>query len=49
MPEGDGEEMVCHLRSAKAEVGDVFAKVCEFSLLALCVHKVSTAFVLAFG
>ncbi|XP_053670775.1 uncharacterized protein LOC128721085 isoform X3 [Anopheles nili] len=27
MPEGDGEEMVCHLRSAKAEVGDVFAKI----------------------
>ncbi|XP_058118893.1 uncharacterized protein LOC131289153 isoform X2 [Anopheles ziemanni] len=27
MPEGDGEEMVCHLRSANAEVGDVFAKI----------------------
>ncbi|XP_038119772.1 probable phospholipid hydroperoxide glutathione peroxidase isoform X1 [Culex quinquefasciatus] len=27
MPEKDGEEMVCHLRSAKAEVGDVFARV----------------------
>ncbi|KFB38290.1 hypothetical protein ZHAS_00005630 [Anopheles sinensis] len=27
MPEGDGEEMVCHLRKANAEVGDVFAKI----------------------
>ncbi|XP_058453415.1 uncharacterized protein LOC131431613 isoform X2 [Malaya genurostris] len=27
MPEKDGEEMVCHLRNANAEVGDVFAKV----------------------
>ncbi|XP_058059534.1 uncharacterized protein LOC131210323 isoform X1 [Anopheles bellator] len=27
MPEQDGEEMVCHLRSAKANVGDVFAKI----------------------
>ncbi|XP_050082933.1 uncharacterized protein LOC126569708 isoform X3 [Anopheles aquasalis] len=27
MPEKDGEEMVCHLRSAKANVGDVFAKI----------------------
>lgn len=27
MPEGDGEEMVCHLRSANADVGDVFKKV----------------------
>lgn len=27
MPEADGEEMVCHLKSANADVGDVFAKV----------------------
>jgi len=27
MPEGDGDEMVCHLKSANAEVGDVFQKV----------------------
>lgn len=27
MPEQDGEEMVCHLRDAKADVGDVFARV----------------------
>ncbi|XP_055607543.1 uncharacterized protein LOC129755196 isoform X2 [Uranotaenia lowii] len=27
MPEKDGEEMVCHLRSANADVGDVFAKI----------------------
>ncbi|XP_065092005.1 uncharacterized protein LOC135712865 isoform X1 [Ochlerotatus camptorhynchus] len=27
MPEKDGEEMVCHLRDAKADVGDVFATV----------------------
>lgn len=27
MPEADGEEMVCHLRSANADVGDVFKKV----------------------
>lgn len=26
-PEADGEEMVCHLRDAKANLGDVFAKV----------------------
>lgn len=29
MPEADGEEMVCHLKSANADVGDVFQKVCE--------------------
>lgn len=27
MPEADGEEMVCHLKSANADVGDVFEKV----------------------
>lgn len=27
MPEADGEEMVCHLASAKADVGDLFKKV----------------------
>lgn len=27
MPEKDGEEMVCHLKSANADVGDVFARV----------------------
>lgn len=27
MPEADGEEMVCHLKSANADVGDVFAKI----------------------
>ncbi|XP_062564663.1 uncharacterized protein LOC134227300 isoform X3 [Armigeres subalbatus] len=27
MPEQDGEQMVCHLRDAKADVGDVFARV----------------------
>ncbi|XP_037904339.1 probable phospholipid hydroperoxide glutathione peroxidase isoform X3 [Hermetia illucens] len=27
MPEANGEEMVCHLRDAKADVGDVFAKI----------------------
>ncbi|XP_065359731.1 uncharacterized protein Gtpx isoform X3 [Calliphora vicina] len=27
MPEGDGEAMVCHLRDAKADIGDVFQKV----------------------
>lgn len=27
MPEADGEEMVCHLKSAHADVGDVFAKI----------------------
>lgn len=27
MPEADGEEMVCHLKKANAEVGDVFKKV----------------------
>jgi glutathione peroxidase-family protein len=27
MPEADGEEMVCHLRSKNADLGDVFAKV----------------------
>lgn len=27
MPEDDGEQMVCHLRSANADVGDVFQKV----------------------
>lgn len=26
MPEADGEEMICHLRSANAEFGDVFKK-----------------------
>lgn len=27
MPEGDGDEMVCHLRDQNAEFGDVFARV----------------------
>lgn len=27
MPEDDGEAMVCHLRDAKADIGDVFQKV----------------------
>lgn len=27
MPEEDGEAMVCHLRSADADIGDVFKKV----------------------
>lgn len=27
MPEKDGEEMVCHLQKANANVGDVFKKV----------------------
>ncbi|XP_018804128.1 PREDICTED: probable phospholipid hydroperoxide glutathione peroxidase isoform X3 [Bactrocera latifrons] len=27
MPEADGEAMVCHLRDAKAKIGDVFQKV----------------------
>nr|ALF39395.1 GPx [Delia antiqua] len=27
MPEADGEAMVCHLRDAKADIGDVFQKV----------------------
>ncbi|XP_017842104.1 probable phospholipid hydroperoxide glutathione peroxidase isoform X2 [Drosophila busckii] len=27
MPESDGEAMVCHLRDAKADIGEVFAKV----------------------
>ncbi|KAL5293118.1 GPXH1 family protein [Megaselia abdita] len=27
MPESDGEPMVCHLRDAKADIGDVFQKV----------------------
>ena len=27
MPEADGEEMVCHLRSQNADLGDVYAKV----------------------
>ncbi|XP_053956032.1 uncharacterized protein LOC129241502 isoform X3 [Anastrepha obliqua] len=27
MPEADGEAMVCHLRDAKANIGDVFQKV----------------------
>ncbi|XP_055912200.1 uncharacterized protein LOC129946145 isoform X4 [Eupeodes corollae] len=27
MPEGDGEAMVCHLRDAKADIGDVFQKI----------------------
>ncbi|XP_034107375.1 uncharacterized protein LOC117570054 isoform X2 [Drosophila albomicans] len=27
MPEADGEAMVCHLRDAKADIGDVFAKI----------------------
>lgn len=27
MPEADGEEMVCHLKKANANVGDVFKKV----------------------
>ncbi|KAM7355141.1 glutathione peroxidase homolog with thioredoxin peroxidase activity isoform 2-T2 [Cochliomyia hominivorax] len=27
MPESDGEAMVCHLRDAKADIGDVFQKI----------------------
>lgn len=27
MPESDGEPMVCHLRDAKADIGDVFQKI----------------------
>lgn len=27
MPEADGEAMVCHLRSANADIGDVFKKI----------------------
>jgi len=27
MPEADGEAMVCHLKSANAEFGDVFKKI----------------------
>ena len=27
MPEADGDAMVCHLRDAKADIGDVFQKV----------------------
>lgn len=27
MPEGDGDEMICHLQKEKAEFGDIFAKV----------------------
>lgn len=27
MPEENGEAMVCHLKSANADVGDVFKKV----------------------
>ncbi|XP_011292387.1 uncharacterized protein LOC101896012 isoform X2 [Musca domestica] len=27
MPESDGEAMVCHLRDAKADIGDVFKKI----------------------
>lgn len=27
MPENDGEEMVCHLQKANANVGDVFKKI----------------------
>lgn len=26
-PEADGEEMVCHLKSANADIGDIFKKV----------------------
>lgn len=33
MPEGDGEEMVCHLKTQSAEFGDVFAKVTNFLIL----------------
>lgn len=34
MPEADGEAMVCHLRDSKADIGEVFAKVCR--LLSTC-------------
>ncbi|XP_055305948.1 uncharacterized protein LOC129570392 isoform X1 [Sitodiplosis mosellana] len=27
MPEGDGDEMVCHLQKEKADFGDIFAKI----------------------
>lgn len=30
MPESDGEAMVCHLRDAKADIGDVFQKVISY-------------------
>lgn len=33
MPEADGEEMVCHLKSANADVGDVFQKVSEYEFI----------------
>lgn len=29
MPEANGEEMVCHLKKANANIGDVFAKVMQ--------------------
>lgn len=28
MPEEDGEPMLCHLRDAKANIGEIFQKVC---------------------
>lgn len=31
MPEADGEEMVCSIKSANADVGDVFQKVSKYS------------------
>lgn len=34
-PEGDGEEMVCHLKSANADVGDVFQKVSLYTIILL--------------
>lgn len=35
MPEADGEEMVCHLKSANADIGDVFQKVYYINILNL--------------
>lgn len=31
MPEGDGDEMICHLQKEKAEFGDIFAKVSYYT------------------
>lgn len=39
MPEGDGDEMVCHLKQQNAEIGDVFAKVNTFYNFHLKVNK----------
>lgn len=36
MPEGDGEEMVCHLKEKNADFGDIFAKVRKCSIFCVC-------------